>query len=29
VVAIAAKVAMRTPDPWLPVERYILPAIMD
>ena len=27
VVAIASKVVMRTPDPWLPVERCILPAI--
>ena len=29
VVAIAAKVVMKSPDPWLPVERYILPAIAD
>jgi CubicO group peptidase (beta-lactamase class C family) len=27
VVAIAAKVAMKTQDPWLPVEQYIVPAI--
>jgi CubicO group peptidase (beta-lactamase class C family) len=29
VVAIAAKVVMKSPDPWLPVERCILPAIRD
>jgi CubicO group peptidase (beta-lactamase class C family) len=29
VVAIAAKVVMKSPDPWLPVERCILPAIAD
>jgi CubicO group peptidase (beta-lactamase class C family) len=29
VVAIAAKVAMKSRDPWLPVEQYVLPAIDD
>jgi CubicO group peptidase (beta-lactamase class C family) len=29
VVAVAAKVVMKSPDPWLPVERSILPAIRD
>lgn len=27
VVAIASKVVMKTPDPWLPVEKYVIPAI--
>jgi CubicO group peptidase (beta-lactamase class C family) len=29
VVAIAAKVVMKSRDPWLPVEQYVLPAIDD
>jgi CubicO group peptidase (beta-lactamase class C family) len=29
VVAVAAKVVMKSPDPWLPVERCILPAVVD
>jgi CubicO group peptidase (beta-lactamase class C family) len=29
VVAIAAKVVLQSRDPWLPVERYVLPAISD
>jgi CubicO group peptidase (beta-lactamase class C family) len=29
VVAITAKVVMKSPDPWLPVEKFVLPAILD
>ena len=29
VVAIASKVALKTRDPWLPVDKYIVPAMED